>query len=88
VCILLGAPVPFVLREEEDCAVLVGECYVDGVMNGEGLEHLKYELRGIGHTLSSDRYVSPVSSAPLEDFKISGRLSRPGVEWSPDRMWG
>jgi hypothetical protein len=36
---LLGGDVPFVLRKETDKQILVGDCYVHGIMNGE-LAHL------------------------------------------------
>jgi hypothetical protein len=44
VCIFHGAATPFILRKEERDEnfkprhVLVGECYIHGLMNGEGLE--------------------------------------------------
>lgn len=39
VCVLFGCSVPVVLREvEADVYEFVGECYVDGIMNGEALE--------------------------------------------------
>ncbi|KAI9710900.1 MAG: hypothetical protein M1820_002335 [Bogoriella megaspora] len=44
VCLLLGGKVPFLLREigkdpnGENNYALVGECYVHGLMNGEGLD--------------------------------------------------
>ena len=38
IAVLLGCPSPIVLREEEDGNYLVlGECYVHGLMNGEAL---------------------------------------------------
>ncbi|KAK4497996.1 hypothetical protein PRZ48_010652 [Zasmidium cellare] len=41
IVLLLGAPVPFVVREVENgCHELIGECYVFGLMSGEGLEDL------------------------------------------------
>jgi hypothetical protein len=41
VCILLGCRYPVVLRRTADGYTLVGEAYVDGCMNGEGVEGLK-----------------------------------------------
>ena len=44
ICIFLGAPTPFILRKatssgkEPPSYQLVGECYIHGLMNGEGLE--------------------------------------------------
>jgi hypothetical protein len=40
ICLLLGCSVPLVLRESERKGefTLVGECYLDGCMNGEELE--------------------------------------------------
>jgi len=37
VCLVLGAEVPFVLRRSNDEYELVGECYVHGLMDEEGL---------------------------------------------------
>ncbi len=38
VCTLFGAEVPFILRQSEDNPEhfeIIGECYVDGIMDGE-----------------------------------------------------
>jgi hypothetical protein len=48
VCVLLGGATPFVVRPEGDCYKLVGECYVQGLMDGEVMHALKqgrYELQ-------------------------------------------
>lgn len=38
ICILFGCSMPLMLREVDGGFRLVGECYVHGLMNGEGLE--------------------------------------------------
>jgi hypothetical protein len=38
ICILYGCSVPVVLRLEGDHWLLVGECYVDGIMDGEAVD--------------------------------------------------
>lgn len=37
VVVLLGGDVPFTMRPENDSFVVLGECYLDGIMNGEAL---------------------------------------------------
>jgi hypothetical protein len=34
-CILLGVRVPLVLRKQSEHYVIIGDCYIDGVMDGE-----------------------------------------------------
>jgi hypothetical protein len=44
VCILFGSAVPFVLREDRDGVfMLVGECYVHGIMDGEAMKERDVE---------------------------------------------
>ena len=47
ICVFMGAPLPFVLRlqENSDSYLLIGECYVHGLMEGETLnmEDMKVE---------------------------------------------
>lgn len=39
VVVLFGGRIPFILREREEGGwILIGECYVHGVMNGEALK--------------------------------------------------
>ena len=47
ICILLGADLPVVLRKDpsEDRYQYVGDCYVYGIMNGEGLERDDFQVR-------------------------------------------
>jgi hypothetical protein len=40
VCVLLGCPVPIVLRAVEDHYELVGDIYLDGIMHGEAMRAL------------------------------------------------
>jgi hypothetical protein len=39
ICILHGGQVPFVLRQKGKYYQFKGECYVHGLMNGEGMEY-------------------------------------------------
>lgn len=69
IAILLGAPVPHILRQRSDGRYnLVVECYVHGIMGGEALAHLSQELRGLGHR--SRPFPKMSSSAGLEIFEI------------------
>jgi hypothetical protein len=46
ICVLFGSNVPFVLRRVGDYFVLVGECFVLGLMDGEAIDRLE---RGQGN---------------------------------------
>jgi hypothetical protein len=41
VCIIFGCDVPLVVRQANDHFVLVGDCYVEGNMNGEAMDLLE-----------------------------------------------
>ena len=44
ICILFGSAVPFILREDKDgFFMLVGECYVHGIMDGEAMKERDME---------------------------------------------
>jgi hypothetical protein len=47
ICILFGCSVPILLRKngQEDNFVVVGECYLDNHMQGEGVEHSRFAQR-------------------------------------------
>lgn len=58
VAVFLGGPTPYVLRPVGDGSrkyMLVGECYVYGVMNGEAFHHLRKEVEIMGCTLPPTR---------------------------------
>jgi hypothetical protein len=46
ICILFGANVPYVLRQKGEHYEVVGECYVDGIMHGEGLLDAMNAVKG------------------------------------------
>jgi hypothetical protein len=47
VCIILGCDVPFIVREDYGKYVLVGECYIHGIMDGEAMDMEKYKIQDI-----------------------------------------
>ncbi|KAK4664764.1 uncharacterized protein QC763_506470 [Podospora pseudopauciseta] len=76
VAVLLGAPVPHILRRipsseqnnSTNVYALVGECFVDGIMAGEALNHLQDQLKEMGHRCRT--FAKSCSNAPLETFCI------------------
>ncbi|KAK5701351.1 hypothetical protein LTR17_022681 [Elasticomyces elasticus] len=57
VCVMIGASIPFVIRratEEEGSAVLVGECWMKSVMQGEAVRWKENESYGGSFTVSKD----------------------------------
>jgi hypothetical protein len=69
VAVLIGAPVPHVLRKNSGGTYkLVGECYVSGIMGGEALAHLSNELSAMGHRCRP--YATSKSTSPLQEFEI------------------
>lgn len=70
ICVLLGGPTPYVLRPVGDGDyILVGECYVYGLMNGQALVHLRHELDDLGH-VSEMHCHAPCTGSPLQLFRI------------------
>jgi hypothetical protein len=49
VCVLYGARIPFVLRQVGDFNTVVGECYVDSLMQGEAVR--RFECGESAHTI-------------------------------------
>ena len=48
VCIIMGCDVPLILRPVENHFVLIGDCYVEGIMEGEAMDFVrngKVEMR-------------------------------------------
>ncbi len=71
VVILLGGPVPYVLRKSRDkqTNMFIGESYVLGAMGGEALRHLHDELQALGHY--SGPCGPPICAGKLESFEIA-----------------
>lgn len=59
VCVFLGYRTPFVLRPVDNRWVLVGECYVPGLMLGEAMDNVDWS-----------KVDAEVAEAPLQDFYI------------------
>jgi Heterokaryon incompatibility protein (HET) len=47
ICIFLGVPIPFVIRRAGDHHILIGPCYVHGMMDGQALESESWTTRDI-----------------------------------------
>ena len=60
VCILFGAKAPTILRKESSAPryQLIGHAYVHGIMHGEALSAMQYELKPNGiMSMEPDRFV-------------------------------
>jgi hypothetical protein len=69
VAVLVGAPVPHVLRQQDDGSYeLIGECFIHGIMGGEALAHLSQELKAMGHRCRP--HAKSKSDAELTSFTI------------------
>ncbi|KAE9366588.1 HET-domain-containing protein [Stipitochalara longipes BDJ] len=44
ICVLVGGQMPFVLKEQDGHYIMIGECYIHGIMDGEGVPKLKTEV--------------------------------------------
>ncbi len=47
ICVFFGGPVPWVIRQDGEDYVLIGECYVPGIMNGEAIHTEGIPLQNI-----------------------------------------
>jgi hypothetical protein len=47
VCIIPGCAVPFIVREDDEKYVLIGECYIHGIMDGEAMDMEEYKIQDI-----------------------------------------
>lgn len=70
VYLLLGAEVPILLKPVEDEFTLVGECYVHGLMNGEGLVRARGAQQSV-HSYPTTRQVQTKSKIPLQVQRIA-----------------
>ena len=43
-CVLAGSPMPVILNPEENYHEFIGDCFVDGIMEGEAVEALRSGL--------------------------------------------
>lgn len=71
VVILLGGPVPYILRPvdgPESTYQLIGECYIDGIMHGEALHHVRKEAEAMRCRLAPTS--SGPCSSPLETMYL------------------
>jgi hypothetical protein len=71
VVVLLGGPTPYILRPvvgNQKQYILIGECYVFGLMNCEGLQHVQDMLRQKGFHIPHTG--PPRCTSPLEVFTL------------------
>jgi hypothetical protein len=41
ICVLSGCSIPVILRQKGDYHILIGECYVHGIMDGQAIQQLR-----------------------------------------------
>jgi hypothetical protein len=71
IVVLLGGPTPYILRPvvgSQEQYILIGECYVFGLMNCEGLQHVQDMLRQKGFHIPHTG--PPRCTSPLEIFTL------------------
>jgi hypothetical protein len=52
VCIINGGQLPFILGEEDGHYLLMGECYIHGIMDGEAVDAFELAFEKTGEVLS------------------------------------
>jgi hypothetical protein len=41
ICLFFGLATPFIIRKEENGYIVIGDCYIQGLMNGEATKVLE-----------------------------------------------
>jgi hypothetical protein len=74
VCVLGGADMPMVLRKNDDCYNLVGECYIDDIMEGQAVKAIKlgkshrgpFNTRDLIHARLASKLIPEKTREPLQ----------------------